>query len=186
MIELKFEKYAILSLVGRHAGESFSEIIERKQDDIEIVGYTFWLENSFKTYPDKVQSFYGLVRKNGIDLNCLLYSSDTAQDTKKNSKAIEYSVDKKNWLKIDSRLTPVTGNLTKNSHALVFDKLDLVKDVEINLKNYVEFDTGEPIRNYPNASTFCVIKKFDNVESKNTRKIFAVGRIHKPSSVWIR
>ena len=53
---MRFEKYAILSLAGEHAKESFNQIIQRKKKDIENVGYTFWLENSYKTTTDKVQT----------------------------------------------------------------------------------------------------------------------------------
>jgi len=184
---LRLEKYAILSLAGEHAKESFDEIIQRKKKDIENIGYTFWLENSYKTYPDKVQKFYGIANKERIELDCLLYMGNT-QDTKHNTKAKEYSVDKRNWQKIDSKLSPITGKMSENTHALVFDKLDS-KTMDLNLENYVEFDSNSPIRNYPNVSTFCSIKKHDNIVAKkpnNIRKIFAIGRIHKPSSVWLR
>ena len=184
---MRFEKYAILSLAGEHAKESFNQIIQRKKKDIENVGYTFWLENSYKTAPDKVQTFYGIANKEGIELNCLLYLGDT-QDTTHNTKAKEYSVNKRSWIKINSKLSPITGKMSENTHALVFDKLDS-ENMDLNLENYVEFDSETPIRNYPNASTFCSIKKHDTIIAKNPnniRKIFAIGRIHKPSSVWLR
>ena len=184
---MQFEKYAILSLSGEHAKESFDQIIQRKKKDIENVGYTFWLENSYKTTPDKVQAFYGIANKEGIELNCLLYMGNT-QDTKHDTKAKEYSVNKRNWQKIDSKLSPITGRMSENTHALVFNKLDS-ENIDLNLENYVEFDNQKPIRNYPNVSTFCSVKEHDNnvpKEPNHLRKIFAVGRIHKPSSVWLR
>ncbi len=191
---LNFEKYAILSLAGSHAKESFNEILQRKIHDIENIGYTFWVENSRKSLPDKVQSFYEMASKEITDLNCLLYQGsgkgEGAKDTKTTTTAKEFSIDKKTWLKIDSKLSPITGKFNISSHALVFDKLDSIHDHELNLENYVEFTKEQkPIRNTPGASTFCTIKKYDNIEAKksnNVREIYAVGRIHKLCSVWIR
>lgn len=182
---MNFEKYAILSLAGEHASELFDEIIQRKKKDIENVGYTFWLESSYKTKPDTVQSFASLASKEGIELNCLLYKGKT-QDTKHTTKAKQYSIDKKNWIDIDSQLSPITGRMSDSTHALMFNKLESVDNLQLILENYVEFENQKPIRNYPNASTFCAIKKFEKFEANNPRKIFAIGKMHKPSSVWLR
>ena len=191
---MNFEKYVILSLAGSHAKESFNEIIQRKINDIKNVGLTFWVENSRKSTPDKVQSFYEVASKERIDLNCILYQGSGkgkgAKDTKITATAKEFSTDKKTWSKIDPKLSPITGKFNANSHALVFDKLESISNLELNLENYVEFTKEQkPIRNTPGASTFCTIKKYDNTVAKKStsvREIYAVGRIHKLCSVWIR
>ena len=180
------EKYAILSLAGEHAGETFKEIIKRKMKDIENTGYTFWVLN-LKTGPNTVQSFNDYVNKEQVALNCLLYKGNT-KNTKYGGIHKEYSSDKKNWQKIDERLSPITGKKKNTSHALVFDKLKPVKK-KLNLENYVNYETKKPIQNSNFCSTFCAIKKYDNKEPKEQnklREIFAIGRIHKPSSVWLR
>ena len=182
------EDYAILSLAGRHAKESFEEIITRKQKDIENVGYTYWQEYSSKSYPDKVQSFKDMVSSKGILMNCLLYKGNT-QDTQNDTQATEWSKDKEHWQKISPKLSPVTGKLTANSHALVFSKLESVDDMILNLENYLQFDTSEPIKNTNFFSTFCAQKIADNREAeneKNIRQVFAVGKLKKPGSVWLR
>ena len=132
------EKYAILSLAGEHAGETFKEIIKRKMKDIENTGYTFWVLN-LKTGPNTVQSFNDCVNKEQVALNCLLYKGDT-KNTKYGGIHKEYSSDKKNWQKIDERLSPITGKKRNTSHALVFDKLKPVKK-KLNLENYVNYET---------------------------------------------
>lgn len=191
---MNFEKYAILSLAGSHAKESFNEIIQRKITDIKNVGFTFWVENSSKSLPDKVQSFYEVASKEITNLNCLLYygsgKGKGAKDTKTTTIAKEFSIDKKTWSKIDPKLSSITGKFNINSHALVFDKLESASNLELNLENYVTFaKVQKPIRNTSGASTFCAIKKYDNTVAKkpnNVRQLYAIGKIHKLCSVWIR
>ena len=106
-------KYVILSLAGEHAGETFKEIIKRKMKDIENTGYTFWVLN-LKTGPNTVQSFNDCVNKEQVALNCLLYKGNT-KNTKYGGIHKEYSSDKKNWQKIDERLSPITGKKKNTS-----------------------------------------------------------------------
>ena len=129
-----------------------------------------------------------MVGRKGILLNCLLYKGNT-QDTQNATQATEWSKDKEHWQKIDPKLSPVTGKLTTNSHALVFSKLELVNDIILNLENYVQFDTREPIKNTNFFSTFCAEKIANDRESeneRNIRQVFAVGKLKKPGSVWLR
>ncbi len=190
---LNFEKYAILSLAGNHTKESITEIIQRKIKDIKNLGFTFWIENSSQSLPDKVQSFYKIVSSERITLNCLLYQGGGQGNSITNTSsttAKEFSIDKISWSKIDPKLSPIIGKLKNNSHALVFNQLELIPNLKLNLENYVKFaKVQNPIRNTSGASTFCAIKKFDNVvpkNIKNLRDIYAVAKLHKPYSVWIR
>jgi len=183
---LNFEKYSILSLAGKHANETFEQIIKRKIKDIQNTGQTFWVENSRQMYPDIVKSFNDLANNEKIQLDCILYKGKDTQDTKTSYEFKEYSQDKKNWKEIDSKMSKVTGKLSNFSHAMVFDKLKLVNNEMLNLKNYVQYLKETPIRNYPSDNTFCAIKKHDEIELKQSREIFAIGRIHKLCSVWLR
>ena len=54
------EKFVIISVMGPHAGESSEQIFSRKIKDIERTGNTFWMIQSYKSNPPKVQS---LVKK---------------------------------------------------------------------------------------------------------------------------
>ncbi len=51
------EKYIILSVIGTSAGEKIEGILKRKIDDINKIGFTFWVYKSNQASPKTVQNF---------------------------------------------------------------------------------------------------------------------------------
>jgi len=178
--------------MGAHAGEFPKEIFSRKIDDIKKTGKTFWVISSYKANPTIIQKMKKLTYE---DVYCVFIEASTkggARPTTQSKQAVQYSEDKQNWNSFSKDLTPVTGNIAKNSHAIVFDELKLSNEKsKINLWDYAEFDNeDEPIFPKQGTSTICCIKKNMSESSKkiksNLRDIIAIGRLDKLGAVWIR
>jgi hypothetical protein len=58
-------KYAIISLLGSHAGESAGMMVERKQEEVTKAGQSFWLHCSQRAAPDDVQRLCRRSREEG-------------------------------------------------------------------------------------------------------------------------
>jgi len=181
--------------MGPHAGETSEEIFNRKVLDITKVGKTFWVQNSFKANPEIVQSLFKEAHENGKNIFCIFISPGTkggAKQTKTVVAASSFSENNESWEKLPSKLSPVTGNISKNSFALVFDKLDVLNDpVQLDLWDYSEFpDTTKPILPKRGVSTICgILKNMSNHKDKiksNLRNVVAIAKLAKPGCVWIK
>ena len=85
----------------------------------------------------------------------------------------------------------MTGLLTKNVYALVFDQLKLSNPVPIDLWEYRDFfEAHRPVRFRQGASTVCVaqedMKKHPERMKSNIRQVVAIGRLAEPYAVWLR
>jgi lipopolysaccharide export LptBFGC system permease protein LptF len=188
-------KYVIISVMGPHAGESSEEIFSRKIADVEKTGKTFWVINSYKSNPTIINEIKQSALKENENVYCLFIEASTkkgARPTTESKKATEYSEDKQIWKLFNKKNSPVTGNIRKNSYAMVFDELSIIESKsEFNLWDYGDFDKQtEPILPKLGVSTWCGIKKNmsnhpDKIKS-NLRKIMAVAKLHNIGSVWLR
>ena len=116
-----------------------------------------------------------------------------AQDTKTGAPAIEYRDALKqdsNWVKVPSRMTPVTGKLAQagTSRAFVFDKLewDTSSEALIDLDKFAQLDRqGEPTSKgitfgqgrTVNAAQFLPNAKIIKTTAKSSRTVWAKVRI---------
>jgi hypothetical protein len=187
-------KFAVLSVMGPHAGEDAEVIFHRKISDIQEIGETFWLIHSHKAKPDMIKRMCGMAsyRENAVE--CLFIEPSSrggAKPTKTDHAASEYSSDLLTWLHLPSGLSPVTGLITKNACALVFDQLKLSARVPIDLWEYRDFfEAHQPVRFRQGASTVCVVqddmKKHPDRMKSNIRQVVAIGRLIEPYAVWLR
>lgn len=189
---MKKEKYVIFSVIGSHAGESKQEIFGRKIEDINRVGYTFWLYKSNQTKPNIVQDFCKRAKKESENIFCFFIepsSSGGAKPTKISVSARSYSVDNKEWSILPKSLSSVTGEINKGAYALIFDSLKQI-DNEVNLWEYADFLTEKAIKIRLGNSTLCAVRKNtaeekDRIKSPN-RKIIAIGKLFEPYCIWLK
>jgi len=189
------ENYVIISVMGPHAGESSEEIFSRKIDDVENVGKTFWVVQSYKANPPKVKSLIQKAESETKNVFCIFISPSQkggAKPTTLSDKAKYFSSDKKNWEKIPSGLSPVTGKISSNSFSIVFDKLWVNDETtKLDLWDYADFeDQEEPVLPKLGVSTICAIKKNMSMHPKkvksNLRNIEAVARVSVLGCVWLK
>ncbi len=193
------KKFALISIVGPHAGESKYGIFVRKKNDIDKAGRTYWVINSPKAKPSEVHRL-GKQAEDSNDSAIIFFVEPStkggAKDTANDAQAGEYLANvrrdenSKNWEKLPAGLTPVTGKMDKGAYALVLSGL-ISTNIEINLWGYADFsDPNEPIKMTLGRSTFCAINKdtskHPNKMKSNIRKVGFIGVLTAPYSVWIR
>ena len=193
--EIQKLKYVIISVIGPHAGEPLNQIFSRKMTDVKKAGKTFWVISSNKASLELIHQMKTNALKENKDIFCIFIEPSQkggSQDTKQSEQAKEYSEDKKIWQSFDEKISPITGKITTNSYAMVFDELSLVEtESKLNLWNYADFDNqNEPIKLNQYRSTFCGIQKDmsnnTNHMKKQFRKIVAVAKLHDVGAVWLR
>ena len=185
--------YVIISVMGSHAGESETEIFDRKIQDICNVGLTFWLMKSRKAKPQMVQQLCLEAKNKNTKSDCIFIEASSkggANPTKTVDSAKSYSKDGLTWEVLPHGLSPVTGKMDNNAYALVFDHLKTVND-DIDLWTYADFfDKNSPIKISQGASTVCAVKKdmtnhSDKIKS-HSRKVIAVGKLCEPFCVYLK
>lgn len=191
---METQEYSVLSVMGPHAGEDSDAIFARKIADIRKAGLTFWVVRSHKAKPDMIQAIGLAVRPgSGAPLCGFLAPSSAggATPTKASGAATEYSADRSAWQALPSGITPVTGQMTRSTCALIFDHLCLRESSVVDLWQYADyFDAGQPVRIRQGASTVGVVRgdtsKHPDRMKSHLRQIMAVGRLVEPFAVWLR
>ena len=177
------ERQCVLSVIGPHAGESMSQIYERKIQDIANVGKTFWITSCGKFIFEKIND---LCITNDLYIIFIAPSSPNgARPATTETAASGYTINGV-FSPFPEEMSPVTGNINRKTAALVFDELQLLDEnnaSELDLWNYMDAVTLNPIRFALGSSTKpCLL----NTESEKSgmksryRKISAVGHFTPP------
>ena len=191
---MKSQEYSVLSVMGPHAGEDSDAIFARKISDIRNAGRTFWVIRSHKAKPDMIQTIGTTVRSRSREPLCAFVTPSTpggAVPTKTSSAATEYSSDRSEWQALPEGITPVTGQMSSSTCALVFDQLCLLESAVVNLWHYADFfNPDQPVRIQQGASTVGVMRRDTSTHPRrmksHLRQIMAVGRLVDPFAVWLR
>lgn len=186
--------YSVVSVMGPHAGEGSDAIFARKMADIRNVGRTFWIVRSHKAKPDMVQTIGSAVRNRSGEPLCAFLAPSSpggAVPTKTCSAATAYSIDRAQWQPVPDGITPVTGQLTPSTCALVFDHICLCESSVLDLWQYADFfSPGRPARIRQGASTVGVVRGDTSAHpdrmKSHLRQVMAVGRLVEPFAVWLR
>ena len=191
---MKTEEYNVVSVMGPHAGEDSDEIFARKIADIRSAGRTFWVIRSHKAKPDMIQYIGSAVRNRSGEPLCAFLAPSSpggAVPTKTSSAAVEYSANQSKWQPLPAGITPVTGQITPSTCALVFDQLCFRESASIDLWQYADFfNQDQPVKIRQGASTIGV--RIGNTSThpdrmkSHLRQIMAVGRLAEPFAVWLR
>lgn len=120
----------IFMKVGRHAGEDFDEILERKRKEYEQAGMIFWGYGGGTMHPiQRVQPFARMKIEQGAGLTLVMEPIDSRHpDTKVYAK--EYSKDGINWEPI-----PAGIRVRGSRYALILDEIQ-AGDLVIDLAQY--------------------------------------------------
>ena len=186
-------RYTVISVIGPHAEETTTAILDRKIKDIRIAGLTFWLIKSRQAKPKMVQQICLEAHTKNAKCYCVLIepsSKYSVSPTKEHCYAKEYSKDGVVWHPLPKELSPVTGKIDNASYALVFKQLKLVTDY-IDLWQYADFfNRNDPVRIIRGSSTVCAIRKSlsndaDKIKS-HIRRVVAIGELCDPFCVYLR
>lgn len=169
----------IISVIGPHAGEELDYIISRKKSDIEKFGFTFWFFKKNYLCNDKL-----ILEYKPIIVNFLAPKvKGTAKDTKVAKIAQQYSLDNINWVDIPPDMSSVTGNIHKNSIALMISGLVYSK-TGIFLSGY-QNAKDSPIKLNQFSSTQ-VIKEVTSSISDNYREDLLTGQLYQQGFAFLR
>jgi len=183
--------YILLTIIGSHAGESITDIFERKKDEVRVGGNSFWLIKSNKARTEHIQKLCACALNEGEDVFCLFIEPSIkggAKPTTMNTQAYKFSYNEKDWENIPDGIK-VTGKISKNTTALVLENLEITLDegTEIDLWKYSDYlDQSSPIKFSLGSSTICATKIYNVGMKSRYRKIVAFGKLKKPFAVWLK
>lgn len=131
MTKLVDQDSIIFMKVGRHAGETFEEIVERKRREYERAGRIFWGYGGGTMHPiTRVQPFVRMQVREGKNVSIVMQEMDSKHpDTEVFAK--EFSRDGVTWEKVPDGIK-VRGS----RYALVLDELREGELMDLNLDDY--------------------------------------------------
>lgn len=187
--KIDHSNYSILSVMGPYAGESINSIFNRKIQEIQNTGFTFWHHQSYQAKPEMVQKIGNQAQNEDQTVSFILLSSGlrgSGQDTKKSPMATKYSLNKKGVSqKIPESIYVEIG---RRPYALVIKDLKLVKG-KINLWDYSDYFTRGPIITKQGGSTICAVgissRSHENKMKSNIRNMVAQATLVEPYAVWL-
>ena len=181
--------YLIISIVGSHAGEGLRDIFLRKRREINTAGKTYWLIQSHKAKTEQVQRLCKKARIKNVAVYCLFIEPSQkggAKPTLHGEVALFTSLDNQNWEAIPDGIK-VTGKISKNSTALVFDELKVLDvPLSIDLWEYSEFNTKYPVKMMLGASTVCCERAPSHGMKNRYRKVVGIGKLLSPYALWLQ
>jgi hypothetical protein len=179
----------IFMKVGAHAGETFDQILERKNGEFSKAGKIFWGYGGPTLHPiNQVQPFARTQLENGSSIYVLMQFIDSRADPDV-VPATEYSEDAVTWKPIPDGIR-VTGS----RYALVLDEIR-PGDLEITLEEYeiaLGNSRGKNAANYlrGHIDKACLVRgSRPAVDAKailKIKKIQFVARLQKPYGVLLK
>jgi hypothetical protein len=172
-----------VSIIGWHAGESPDIIINRKRADIQKAKSTIWLYQSQLASVQDVQHFGKTNSSVTIYfLEGSAYPASTAQ------VAREMSSDRLKWMPLPNEIGNVTGK--PPGGGLIIGSLSAaLSEHEIDLWEYFEHSTAQPLKFRQGASTACAIVAQNGPVpgmKSRVRKVVAFGQLATPYAVYLR
>lgn len=182
-------QHFIFMKVGNHAGESFEQIIERKRQEIEIAGRSFWGYGGNTLHPTKhAQPFARMHIKEQGNIYLFMEPMDSKADPAI-LQAKQFSVDGQKWESIPDGIK-VTGS----RYALVLDEI-LPEDLTFPVDDYsvgIGPSQGRVASEYikGRVDKGCFTRRSKPItmptESRNTRHIGFVANLTEPFSVFLK
>jgi hypothetical protein len=174
--------------IGTHAGESFEEILERKQREIEMAGRSFWGYGGTSCHPlTQVQPFArNLARSNAPVYLFMEYIHSTADPDI--VPATEFSADSVNWEPIPEGISVIGSR-----YALVLDE---IRPGELEIP-FEQFEVGIGKSRGKRASDYiaghvdkaCLVRTTGSPSPKREqkiRKISYIAKLVEPYGVLLR
>lgn len=175
----------IFMKVGKHAGEDFDSILERKRREYDATGMTFWGYGGSTCHPiTQVRPFVASVKEAGGRVNLLMETMDSKADPDL-VPATEYSVDGIEWIPLPSGIV-VTGS----RYAIVLGKIE-PEDFTLPLHAYaVGLGRSEGLAGSDyiqgRVDKACLVQR--DVKPKRTRDVHIThsAEIKEPFAVLLR
>lgn len=174
--DLPLEKCIYMS-VGPHAGESFSEIMLRKEAEIKKCGWSLWAHGTkMLDKIGKIPKFWGQSEEIYV-----LFSPTGNPTTGQVKIAQEYSSDGINYTTIDPQMQ-VTYSSSKSSYALVVEEYIEIDEADniFHKGDYCEFKT----KDYTRGVYF--LEREENPGRKHDYRIPYVAKLRAPYNVKIK
>lgn len=177
----------IFMKVGNHAGESFENILRRKNEEYKKTGKIFWGYGGTACHPiTQVQPFVSLYEKNDGSVYVLMQEIDSRAEPLI-APAKQFSTDGINWENIPEGIS-VTGS----RYALVLDEIQST-DFDIDSQSY-EIGAGPSVGK--NAADYmrghidkaCLVKtnNFDESKLQNNKRIKLAAKLIHPYAVLLK
>jgi hypothetical protein len=187
--EARKASQCVISVMGPHAGEDASAILERKVADCEVVGRTFWVAKSAKARPPQVQTLCSAGPSYVIFVEPA--GPGGTRPTMESESAAEFSQDRVVWRPLPRGINPVTGQMDDSAVALVLGGLTTDVEGTVDLWGYADgSDLSKPIKFILGQSTVCAVKKDMSAHPQRMKSRFrsavAVARLVEPYCVWVR
>lgn len=189
-------QYAIVSIVGSHAGADLQSIVDVKQRDIIAHKFCYWVLMSHKAKPDVIRFICS-----GGPVKCyFIHAAGTskarpmgnARPTTTRDIASMRSVDKLKWEPMPAGMSEVTGRLGAkgNGYGLVLGNIEVhLPGTVLDIAKFSEsMDENEPrpLGILPGCSTICCVEKDEPQFPIKSRSLFATGTLVYPFCVWLR
>ena len=179
----------IFMKIGSHAGETFDQILQRKQREIEQAGRSFWGYGGASCHPlTQVQPFARTLAQQASGIYLLMeYIHSTADPDI--VPATQFSSDGVHWEKI-----PEGINVTGSRYALVLDEI-LPGELEVPLDHYtvgIGQSRGKIAAEYLSGRVdkACLTrgddKQQDAPSSSTPRKASYVAKVIEPYGVLLK
>jgi len=181
---------SIISVVGAHGGDELDRILDKKIQDIEMVGFAFWMTRSVSIRPETICPL------REIDCCFISASGSSKKHPYGNAKpavtseiALEYSVDMKSWVDIPEFFT-ITGKLSDGlGRAMVINELERCDNMEIDLwkwSSYLRHEVPLNFRPWNSSIPSINVPPSTLGPKARTRRVIARARLCYPFCVWLR
>lgn len=180
-------KYSVISVVGAHAGEDLTAILARKQSELAAAGAAHWLLHSSRARVPDVQSLGARAAREGERVAVYFIGAATkggAQPTSIANAARELSLDGAVWEQVPAG-TRVTGRITPSATAIVLSSIEPASG-ELDLWDFSDRKTGQPVRPRLGASTICCLRAPAPGLASRFRPLLAIGYLADPFARFVR
>jgi hypothetical protein len=177
----------IFMKVGNHAGETFEDILKRKNEEFQKTGKIFWGYGGTACHPiSQVQPFIKLYEKENGSVYVLMQEIDS-RAIPMIAPAKQYSVDGINW-----ELIPEGISVTGSRYALVLDE---IKSTDFDINHY-DYEIGAGPSAGKNAVDYmrghidkaCLIKSIAEKEGQvnKPKRIKLAAKLLSPYAVLLK
>jgi len=152
------------TIIGTHAGETIDKIFDRKINDINTVGHTYWLFHSSKVSKDVLTKL--VPTKIMFLLPKIIGSAKPTKSSTTGNRFISFTNNSE--ISFNPLLSPVTGKISNKSIAFKLSNITLISDpYKLYLPNNVTF----------NQFAGTIISTDSNISSINYRYCVGCGDI---------
>jgi len=179
----------VISVIGGHALESMDAILQRKELDIQIVGFTLWVfRSNLFTFARSLD--FSKKHNNDVQLYLIAPATNKYDKNTKDANQANMYYDGVRKVALPKELSPVTGSLRGNGATAFILKSLTASNEKLDLNDYSNyFSTRTPLKFNQSGSTALAIpddmhNHKDRVKS-NIRNVIAKGTLGSPFTALV-